>query len=226
MIAWAVWGFACVAGVILSIVGIGFTALSAVNSGSATGAATSFGVFGFICIAAMGLISLLWAGLYVWYLMIIQKVRRAMTHGPVGLTPTNATLGQPAMSDTITCPSCQRTCGVPETLLGQLVKCPTCQQTFTACAGRRRQRCRRVTRRPRRRPRPRLGQREAGPRRGRAAPPGAARRRGRLRRSAAAAPAALPAGPPRTPILTLGILSFFVGGPILGLIAWIMASTI
>ncbi|HZY83463.1 MAG TPA: hypothetical protein VFE78_01420 [Gemmataceae bacterium] len=79
MIAWGVWGFACVAGVILSIVGIGFTALSAVNSGSATGAATSFGVFGFICIAAMGLISLLWAGLYVWYLMIIQKVRRAMT---------------------------------------------------------------------------------------------------------------------------------------------------
>ena len=36
------------------------------------------------------------------------------------------------MSDTVTCPSCQRTLRVPESLLGQLVKCPTCQQTFTA----------------------------------------------------------------------------------------------
>jgi hypothetical protein len=81
MIAWGIWGFACVAAVILFIVGFGFTifsAASSASSGSATGAATSFGVFGFLCIAAMGLISLLWAGLYVWYLMIIQKVRRAM----------------------------------------------------------------------------------------------------------------------------------------------------
>ena len=39
------------------------------------------------------------------------------------------------MSDTITCPSCQRTLRVPESLLGQLVKCPTCQQTFTAALG-------------------------------------------------------------------------------------------
>jgi predicted Zn finger-like uncharacterized protein len=36
------------------------------------------------------------------------------------------------MSDTITCPSCQRTLRVPESLRGQLVKCPTCEQTFTA----------------------------------------------------------------------------------------------
>jgi hypothetical protein len=81
MIAWGVWGFACVAAFVLFIIGFGFTLFSAATSagsGSATGAATSFGVFGFLCIAAMGLISLLWAGLYIWYLMIIQKVRRAM----------------------------------------------------------------------------------------------------------------------------------------------------
>jgi hypothetical protein len=81
MIAWGVWGFACVAAVVLFVIGFGFTLFSAASSagsGSATGAATSFGVFGFICIAAMGLISLLWAGLYIWYLMIIQKVRRAV----------------------------------------------------------------------------------------------------------------------------------------------------
>ena len=81
MIAWGVWGFACVAAFVLFIIGFGFTLFSAASSagaGSATGFATSFGVFGFICITAMGLISLLWAALYVWYLMIIQKVRRAM----------------------------------------------------------------------------------------------------------------------------------------------------
>jgi predicted Zn finger-like uncharacterized protein len=36
------------------------------------------------------------------------------------------------MTDTISCPSCQRTLRVPESLLGQLVKCPTCRETFTA----------------------------------------------------------------------------------------------
>jgi len=39
------------------------------------------------------------------------------------------------MSDTVTCPSCQRTLRVPESLLGQLVKCPTCLETFTASVG-------------------------------------------------------------------------------------------
>jgi hypothetical protein len=78
MIAWGVWGFACVAAVVLFVVGFWATLFSAASSGSATGVGTSFGVFGFICIAAMGLISLLWAGLYVWYLMLVQKVRRAM----------------------------------------------------------------------------------------------------------------------------------------------------
>ncbi len=36
------------------------------------------------------------------------------------------------MSLTISCPSCQRTLRVPETLLGQAVKCPSCSVTFTA----------------------------------------------------------------------------------------------
>ena len=36
------------------------------------------------------------------------------------------------MSFTISCPSCQRTLRVPESLLGQAVKCPSCGQNFTA----------------------------------------------------------------------------------------------
>ncbi len=36
------------------------------------------------------------------------------------------------MSLTISCPSCQRTLRVPQTLLGQSVKCPSCSVTFTA----------------------------------------------------------------------------------------------
>jgi predicted Zn finger-like uncharacterized protein len=36
------------------------------------------------------------------------------------------------MSSTISCPSCQRTLRVPESLLGQAVKCPSCAHTFTA----------------------------------------------------------------------------------------------
>jgi len=36
------------------------------------------------------------------------------------------------MSLTISCPSCQRTLRVPESLLGQAVKCPSCSHTFTA----------------------------------------------------------------------------------------------
>lgn len=81
MIAWGVWGFACVAAFVLFIIGFWatlFSAAGSASSGSAGGVMTSIGVFGFICFAAFGLISLLWAALYVWYLMIIQKVRRAM----------------------------------------------------------------------------------------------------------------------------------------------------
>ncbi len=36
------------------------------------------------------------------------------------------------MSITISCPSCNRTLRVPETLLGQAVKCPSCAHTFAA----------------------------------------------------------------------------------------------
>jgi predicted Zn finger-like uncharacterized protein len=36
------------------------------------------------------------------------------------------------MSFTISCPSCQRTLRVPESLLGQAVKCPSCATNFTA----------------------------------------------------------------------------------------------
>jgi predicted Zn finger-like uncharacterized protein len=36
------------------------------------------------------------------------------------------------MSFTITCPSCQRTLRVPESLVGQAVKCPSCAHQFTA----------------------------------------------------------------------------------------------
>lgn len=36
------------------------------------------------------------------------------------------------MNSTISCPSCQRTLRVPESLLGQSVKCPSCAHNFTA----------------------------------------------------------------------------------------------
>jgi predicted Zn finger-like uncharacterized protein len=36
------------------------------------------------------------------------------------------------MNLTITCPDCQRTLRVPESLLGQAVKCPSCAHVFTA----------------------------------------------------------------------------------------------
>jgi predicted Zn finger-like uncharacterized protein len=129
------------------------------------------------------------------------------------------------MSDTITCPSCQRTLRVPESLLGQLVKCPTCQQTFTATLGAN-------------------GAAEAPPPANEAPPPPRDRRedepprpprrdedyddrprreddyddRPRRRRRRYQQEHRGPL------IMTLGILSFFVGGPILGLIAWIMGS--
>jgi len=36
------------------------------------------------------------------------------------------------MNFTISCPACQRTLRVPESLLGQAVKCPSCEHQFTA----------------------------------------------------------------------------------------------
>jgi predicted Zn finger-like uncharacterized protein len=120
------------------------------------------------------------------------------------------------MSDTVTCPSCQRTLRVPESLLGQLVKCPTCQQTFTAALGG-------EANGAAEEPPPR---KEAPRERYEDEPPRPARRdddedyddrpRRRRRRYQQEHRGQL--------ILVLGILSFFVGGPILGLVAWIMGS--
>jgi predicted Zn finger-like uncharacterized protein len=38
------------------------------------------------------------------------------------------------MSETATCPKCQRSLRIPDSLLGQRVKCPACATTFTASA--------------------------------------------------------------------------------------------
>jgi predicted Zn finger-like uncharacterized protein len=121
------------------------------------------------------------------------------------------------MSDTITCPSCQRTLRVPESLLGQLVKCPTCQQTFTASLGGDANGA----------PEAAPPRKEAPPReRYEDEPPRPARRdedyddgdrpRRRRRRYEQAHRGTL--------ILTLGILSFFFAWPILGIIAWVMGA--
>jgi predicted Zn finger-like uncharacterized protein len=125
------------------------------------------------------------------------------------------------MSDTITCPSCQRTLRVPETLLGQLVKCPTCEQTFTAtldaeAAPPPRQE---APAPPRERyadepPRPRRDEDDDD--RPRRDDDNYDRPRRRRRRYQQEHRGQL--------IMVLGILSFFVGGPILGLVAWIMGS--
>jgi predicted Zn finger-like uncharacterized protein len=123
------------------------------------------------------------------------------------------------MSDTITCPSCQRTLRVPETLLGQLVKCPTCEQTFTATLDAEAAAPREEPPAPPRErhadepPRPRRDEDDDDrPRRD----DDYDRPRRRRRRYQQEHRGQL--------IMVLGILSFFVGGPILGLVAWIMGS--
>jgi predicted Zn finger-like uncharacterized protein len=118
------------------------------------------------------------------------------------------------MSDTITCPSCQRTLRVPESLLGQLVKCPTCQQTFTAA----------LDADANGAPAPPPKEAPPPPRRYEDEPPRPPREeddyddrpRRRRRRYQQEHRGQL--------IMVLGILSFFIGGPILGLVAWIMGS--
>ncbi len=120
------------------------------------------------------------------------------------------------MSDTVTCPSCQRTLRVPESLLGQLVKCPTCQQTFTASLGG-------EANGAAEEPPPR---KEAPRERYEDEPPRPARRdddyeeddRPRRRRRR------YQQDHRGTLILTLGILSFFFAWPILGIIAWILGA--
>src|SRR5262249_22824925 len=120
------------------------------------------------------------------------------------------------MSDTITCPSCQRTLRVPESLLGQLVKCPTCQQTFTAALGGDANGAEAPPKKagtpP---PRPRERDEDEPPRPARREEDDYEDRPRRRRRSYQQAHRG-------TLILTLGILSFFFAWPILGIIAWVM----
>jgi predicted Zn finger-like uncharacterized protein len=119
------------------------------------------------------------------------------------------------MSDTITCPSCQRTLRVPESLLGQLVKCPTCQQTFTAALDAANGAAEALPPRKEEAP-PRDRYEDEPPRPPREEDDYGDRPRRRRRRYQQEHRGQL--------IMVLGILSFFIGGPILGLVAWIMGS--
>ena len=119
------------------------------------------------------------------------------------------------MSDTVTCPSCQRTLRVPESLLGQLVKCPTCQQTFTATLG---GDANGAAEPPPAKGAPRERPEDEAPRPSRRDDEyddddRPRRRRRRYQQDHRG-----------TLILTLGILSFFFAWPILGIIAWILGS--
>lgn len=124
------------------------------------------------------------------------------------------------MPEIITCPKCDRKLRVPDDLLGQAVKCPTCAATFTAAGAAAepppppKPRADSVRRRPdtydvetdddrddRRDDRDDYNDRPSRRRRRRYLEP----HRG-------------------TTILVLGIVSFFVLGPILGPIAWIMGN--
>ena len=123
------------------------------------------------------------------------------------------------MSDTITCPSCQRTLRVPESLLGQLVKCPTCQQTFTAALGGDANGAEAPPKKagtpP---PRPRARSEDEPPRPARRDEDDYDEDRPRRRRRS------YQQAHRGTLILTLGILSFFFAWPILGIIAWILGA--
>ncbi len=118
------------------------------------------------------------------------------------------------MSDTVTCPSCQRTLRVPESLLGQLVKCPTCQQTFTASLGADNGAAEVAP--PKEAP-PRERYEDEPPRRARRDDDEYEEDRPRRRRR-------YQQDHRGTLILMLGILSFFFAWPILGIIAWILGA--
>jgi len=129
-----------------------------------------------------------------------------------------------AMQEIIHCPSCQRKLQVPESLVGQDVQCPTCSATFTASMG---------------------GPAPVAPP---APPPAAAeekpyydvdreapRRREPDRRSRDDYDVDYDDRPRRprrrdllphrgSTVLTLGILSLVLCGPVLGPIAWIMGN--
>jgi predicted Zn finger-like uncharacterized protein len=124
------------------------------------------------------------------------------------------------MSDTVTCPSCQRTLRVPESLLGQLVKCPTCQQTFTAAltADNGAAEAAEVAPPPPRErapepPRPARREDDYDDRPRREDDYDRPRRRRRYQQEHRG-----------QLILVLGILSFFFAWPVLGIIAWILGA--
>jgi hypothetical protein len=127
------------------------------------------------------------------------------------------------MQEIINCPSCQRRLQVPDTLVGQDVQCPTCGATFVANIGG-----------PPPKPVERLPDEHELPRetaREEAREIPIRRRhhdddyddydddRARRRRRRDLAPHR------GSTILTLGILSLVICGPILGPIAWVMGST-
>src|SRR5262245_6951881 len=113
------------------------------------------------------------------------------------------------MANVINCPNCSRALRVPDDLLGQSVQCPSCQTTFTANLP--------ESSRPSGRAAPRdEPEEEPAPRRRAARDEDdddrPSRRSRRLK-------------PHRgDTIQLLGILSFFIAGPILGPMAWIMGN--
>jgi predicted Zn finger-like uncharacterized protein len=118
------------------------------------------------------------------------------------------------MSDTVTCPSCQRTLRVPESLLGQLVKCPTCQQTFTASLTGDANGASAPPPEPVEAAPPRPARRDDDrPRRDDDDYDDRPRRRRRYQQEHRG-----------QLILVLGILSFFFAWPVLGIIAWILGA--
>ena len=120
------------------------------------------------------------------------------------------------MANVISCPKCDRQLRVPDDLLGQAVKCPSCSETFTAelpakppppppsTSNRPSSRPRDEDDRPSRRP-PRRDDDDDD-----------YDRPSRKRRHLAAHRG--------DTIQLLGILSFFIAGPILGPMAWIMGN--
>ncbi len=113
------------------------------------------------------------------------------------------------MSNVISCPKCDRQLRVPDDLLGQSVKCPGCSETFTAEASKTEppppsSRPRDDDDPPSRRPAPRRDDYDDDDR--------------RPKRSRNLAPHR------GDTIQLLGILSFFIAGPILGPMAWVMGN--
>jgi predicted Zn finger-like uncharacterized protein len=111
------------------------------------------------------------------------------------------------MSNVISCPKCDRQLRVPDDLLGQSVKCPGCSETFTAEA-------------PKTEPPPSSRPRDDDPP-SRRPPPRREDEEDDYRRPTRSRNLAPHRG---DTIQLLGILSFFIAGPILGPMAWIMGN--